>query len=182
MHNRTKVLTVMAVCLLVVACVVIAVRMNEQKKREEQQRETLRREEEYRETLQAVSILNEKSYFYGYQLLGDAPDNYYSHGKNYFVGEGEDTYHCFPYCGSEGIAQIFLYSEHSNLFGIRVGDSRQNVFSVMEDEGFVLSEEEAGSCLFDKIHISVYFEFTAEDTVEVIGINVIDPYVESVVY
>jgi len=182
MRNRTKVLTVIAVCLLIVACVVIAVRMNEQKKREEQQRETLRREEEYGETLQAVSVLNEKSYFYGYQLLGDAPENYYTHGKNYFVEDGEDTYHCFPYRGREGIAQIFLYSGESNLFGIHIGDSRQNVFAVMEDEGFALNKEEDGSCLFDKLHISVYFEFTAEDTVEVIGINVIDPYAESVVY
>ncbi len=170
MKHIVKRVLLIAICIIVIAVVTVSIIKNIQKKSAAEYRET-----QYRETEQAIAELNEKSYFYGYQMLGDTPEDYIANYGGRFSETEEDYYGGNQYNGKWGIVNISLRSKNGHILGIYVGDNAQDAFAIIQAEGYVLEKEEDRCYKFVKNDITIGVTVSQEDVVEIIGVSVYDP-------
>lgn len=136
------------------------------------------------ETKKDVEVLNENSYFFGFHLLDKTPSDFNGSVVNALPvteedSEVENTYHCQIYDGKMCITQIYFQSTKAHVFDIHVGDSKEDIAIVLEQQGYVKESDEDmnGKWVFtyNKNHIAICFFLTNEGVIEEIGITVHNP-------
>lgn len=187
MKNRKTL--ILLICLIVLGALsIVGIYLKAEKDKEEQIKAEQQRIEEERliqETKSDIAVLNENSYFYGYEILDPPPADFDSWvGGIFRSAEGDilskmDTYYCTSYNGKYCITEIFIQTEKPHLFGIHVGDNYTDIVDLLQKQGYVeeyvKETDETLVHVYKKNHLTICLSVLPDNTIKEIAMGVSNP-------
>lgn len=141
-------------------------------------------DELYEATLNEIEKINNKSYFWGLNLLDEPPEGAVSGIPLTFRDEtSEDIYYVGSYHKNAGIIAMNLRSKDVNFMGIFSGDNKQVIQEKLEQTNFVQNESPFEDGIrYEAFHIILDFDIAEGEYIESIGISIADPTEDTIDY